>query len=257
MTLFNKRHVIVVGKQGVSHCFMVGVSQIPDPKEAHNKLEQLRSDLLSDPYFKGVPSMQSEAKKTAICFHAKDDLQEVRREVFKLLPTLNAKVQVAIRRKQDLAVVAQSNYRLSKRKTKDTDIYYDLVKRLFKNLLHKHDENKIIFASRGKSDRHLALNGALERAKKNFEITNSRSIQYPPTSITSTSPSASAGLQIIDYYLWALQRLYERGEDRFFQLLANQYRLIMDLDDKRNRPYGEWYSDSNRLELQKIKPVTG
>ncbi|MEW5956517.1 MAG: hypothetical protein AB1801_02255 [Chloroflexota bacterium] len=60
------------------------------------------------------------------------------------------------------------------------------------------------------------------------------------------------GLQVIDYYLWALQRLYEQGEERFFLLLAGDYRLIMDLDDKRNKPYGQWYSDSNPLRLDKL-----
>jgi len=70
-------------------------------------------------------------------------------------------------------------------------------------------------------------------------------------------PSEYAGLQVIDYYLWALQRLFERGEDRFFNLVAKDYRLVMDLDDKRNKPYGEWYSDANPLELKKIKPAAG
>jgi hypothetical protein len=60
----------------------------------------------------------------------------------------------------------------------------------------------------------------------------------------------------VDYFLWALQRLYERREERFFLLLAPQYRLVMDLDDNRRRPYGEWYSDYNPLSLEKIEPVT-
>jgi|GEM_PF-1775709 len=43
----------------------------------------------------------------------------------------------------------------------------------------------------------------------------------------------------------------------FYNLLAGDYRLIMDLDDKRNKDYGEWYSDHNPLRIEKIKPVTG
>jgi hypothetical protein len=31
----------------------------------------------------------------------------------------------------------------------------------------------------------------------------------------------------------------------------------MDIDDKRNKGYGEWYSEKNPLRLEKIKPVTG
>ena len=59
---------------------------------------------------------------------------------------------------------------------------------------------------------------------------------------------------MIDYYLWALQRLYEQGEERFFSLLVEDYRLIMDLDDKRNKPYRQWYTDSYPLRLDKLPP---
>ncbi|MGH9854925.1 MAG: DUF3800 domain-containing protein, partial [Blastocatellia bacterium] len=59
------------------------------------------------------------------------------------------------------------------------------------------------------------------------------------------------------YYLWALHRLCEKGEERFFAALADGYKLVMDLDDKRNSGNGEWYSESNPLSLEKIAPVAG
>ena len=254
LTLFNKRGHMIVGKEGVSRVFMVGVAYLPDPNMAHRKLERLRTELLGDPYFKDVPSMQPEKNKTAICFHAKDDLPEVRREVFKLLPKFNAKVQVAIKRKEYLVKTARL---LKGRQTKlsPDDVYDDLVKRLFKTGLHTAEKNRIVFARRGKV-RRRALEKAIRKAKINFEKkTGIRS--ESETVIFSAYPSQYAGLQVIDYYLWALQRMFERGEDRFFHLLAPAYRLIMDLDDTRNKPYGEWYSDSNPLELKKIKPVAG
>ncbi|MBN1346049.1 MAG: DUF3800 domain-containing protein [Phycisphaerae bacterium] len=255
LTLFNRRGRIVVGCQGVSRVFMVGVVHLPDPAGVSRALRELRARLMADPYFAGVPSMQPDAGKTARCFHAKDDVPEVRREVFALLPGFGAKVQVAIRRKAKLARDAQMLFRMTRRRLTVDQVYDDLVKRLFKNLLHKADENQVLFARRGKSDRQEALGAAVASAKHNFEakwgIASDR-----PTLIRSGYPSESAGLQVIDYYLWALQRLYERREDRFFRLLADQYRLIMDLDDTRTKAYGQWYSDSNRLELKKIKPAT-
>ncbi len=254
LTLFNRRGQIIVGQPGVSRCFMVGVAHVPDPVAAGRALSDLRAELLADPYFNNVPSMRLEAGKTAKCFHAKDDLPEVRREVFKLLPRLGAKVQVAVRRKTQLAEAARLMFRASGRRMPEHDIYDDLVKRLFKNLLHKADQNRILFARRGKSLRQDALERAIRKAQRNFESTYGISADRP-TTLRSNYPSESAGLQVIDYYLWALQRLYERGEDRFFQLLADDFRLIMDLDDNRNKPYGEWYSDHNPLEWQKIAPV--
>lgn len=256
LTLFNKRGKIIVGSQGVSKFFMLGVADIPNPKDVHYSLNKLRAELLADPYFKDVPSMQPEANKTAISFHASKDPSEVRREVFKLLPEFNAKVQVIIRRKADLADTAKFTYQTFGVKPPANQIYDDLVKRLFRNLLHKADENHIIIAMRGKSARLKALHGAVNRAKANFEAkygiqSRSRTIILP------AYPREFGGLQVIDYYLWALQYLYEQGNDRYVNLLAKDFRLIMDIDDQRNKPYGEWYSDTNPLTAQKIKPATG
>lgn len=172
-----------------------------------------------------------------------------------MLPEFGAKVQVAIRRKEYLVSTARLLHERGSKLSAD-DIYDDLVKRLFKNILHKAEVNKIVFAHRGKSARQRALQEAIRKAGRNFEKkTGIRS--QSKTSITSAYPSRYAGLQIVDYYLWAIQRMFERGEDRFFQLLRDGYRLIMDLDDTRSKPYGRWYSDSDVLTLSKIKPVEG
>jgi hypothetical protein len=255
LTLFNKRGHVIVGREGVSQVFMVGMAYLPDPKMASHKLEQLRADLLADPYFKDVPSVQVHTKKTAIYFHAKDDLPEVRREVLKLLPQFGAKVQIAVRRKEYLVKTARLLHQRQSRLSAN-DAYDDLVKRLFKNSLHTAQKNHIVFAQRGKSARQQALEKAIRRAKANFEKKTGISSDSE-TTISSGYPSQYTGLQVIDYYLCALQRMYERGEDRFFHLLAPAYRLIMDLDDTRNKPYGEWYSDRNPLDLKRIKPVAG
>jgi len=251
LNLFDKKGRIIIGQPGVSRFFMVGVAYLPDPFDVHRQLENLRAELLADPYFRNVPSLQPDNKKTAIAFHAKDDLPEVRREVFRLLPQFKARVQVVLRRKHRLAAEAQALFHY-KRKLRADDIYDDLVMRLFRNLLHKSAENHIFFARRGKSERKEALESAIQKAKNNFRA---KWGQRPdvPTLVQSAYPSQLAGLQVIDYYLWALQRCYETGEDRFFNLLTSDYKLIMDLDDKRNKGYGEWYSSKNALTIEKIK----
>lgn len=253
-TLFNARGVSIVGMEGVSRTFMVGVADIPDPAAARAALDALRASLLADPYFRGVPSMSPAAGKTALCFHAKDDLPEVRREVFKLLPTLGVKVQAAIRRKSELVAEARALHAIGQRLTA-SEIYDDLVKRVFKNLLHRGESHEVCFARRGKSDRQEALALALERAKENFRRTWEADVDRP-VAIRSSVPSADAGLQIVDYYLWALQRLMERDEDRYFAAVADQYSLVMDLDDKRAKNYGRWYTAKDPLTAEKKKPLT-
>jgi len=253
-TLFNARGVAIVGNEGVSRAFMVGVADVPDPSGARSALDALRASLLADPYFKGVPSMLPGGGKTALCFHAKDDLPEVRREVFKLLPTLGVKVQVAIRRKADLISEARVLHSMGQR-LGPSEVYDDLVRRLFKNLLHRGEAHEVCFARRGKSDRQEALIAALRRAKEKFRKKWNANADLP-LSIRASVPSSDAGLQIIDYYLWALQRLIERDEDRYFASVANQFSLIMDVDDQRAKAYGRWYTANDPITLEKKKPLT-
>lgn len=97
---------------------------------------------------------------------------------------------------------------------------------------------------------------AIERAQENF-VSKWGSRNFGKSELATAYPHESGGLQATDYFLWALQRLYERREDRYFAPLSAHYRIIMDLDDTRRKAYGEWYSDSNPLSLEKLKPVTG
>jgi hypothetical protein len=252
LSFFNKKGRIIVGQPGVSKFFMVGVAQIADPEAVTWELNALRAKLMTHPRYKGIPSMQPEAKKTAISFHAKDDYAEIREQVFELIQYFDVKVFFAIRSKAEIAEAAKANFKSLGKKLQQNALYDDLIKRLFKNLLHKADVVQIAIARRGKEAREEALKQAINQAQKNFEakwkISSNSSIL-----IELVYPSQVAGLQVVDYYLWALQRLYEREEDQFFKPLAQKYRLIMDLDDKRNKGYGEWYSDRNPLTLEKLR----
>ena len=63
--LFGGRKKIVVGTPGCSSYFIVGKVDIEIPDELSAALDDLRQQLLADPYFKNVPSMQAGQKKTA------------------------------------------------------------------------------------------------------------------------------------------------------------------------------------------------
>ena len=253
LTFFGKGGRVVVGKQGVSNFFMVGVAEIPDPGFVDALLSELRTELLADPYFKGVPSMQPGAGKTARAFHGSKDPPEVRRDVIARLSLAKAKVFVAIRRKHTLVEQIRQPPTANRKQLTLRRVYEDLVSRLFRNKLHKADRNEIVFAKHPTWTRREALSLAIRKAKTNFERKTGLSSDKP-TGIRAAEPHEFGGLQVVDYYLWAIQRMYERGEDRFFESLRHAYRLIMDLDDTANRPYGEWYSDSNPLTLERITP---
>lgn len=248
-TLFNTKGQLIVGNEGCSRYFILGKLEIDDPKGLSTQLVTLRQDLLADPYFRAVPSMQPKQRKTAIAFHAKDDIPEVRREVYKLL--LNAKVRfyAVVRHKTDLATyVQQQNARDTGYRYRADEQYDILVQELFRNLHHMADEVRICFAKRGNKSRTAAFRLALEKAAADFA--QSFGFTHPATNeVVSSEPPHCPGLQAVDYYLWALQRFYERREDRFLDLIWSQVAEIRDLDQLENGRRGVSYTKQKPLNL--------
>jgi hypothetical protein len=256
-TLFSRRGRIIIGTEGCSKTFILGLLDIAQPDSLAAEMQELRASLLADPYFAKVPSMQPEAHKTALAFHAKDDVPEVRREVFHLLKRHDLRFLAVVRDKHKLlGYVRQRNEREPDYRYHPNELYDYLVRRLFKNLLHKDDAYRICFARRGKADRTEALRQALEKARQRFSdqwgIASNAPIHVLPA-----TPSESPGLQAADYFLWALQRLYERGEDRYVELLWPAFRLVHDLDDTREARYGVYYSQKKPLTLAALEGSLG
>ncbi len=251
--LFSRKGRVIVGSEGCSRFFILGLVDIPRPDTLGRELEKLRSELLADPYFKGVPSMQRAAGKTALAFHAKDDVPEVRREVFTLLAKHRVRFFAVVRDKVKLLeYVRQRCERDAIYHYNPNELYDYLVRRLFKDRLHKDDEYHIFFARRGKADRTSALLTALQAARHRFS--QQRGIlSNAPIHVTPATPRHCPGLQVADYYLWSLQRLYERHEERYVALLWSSFSLVHDVDDTREAQYGVYYSKRNPLTLRAIK----
>ncbi len=256
--LFSKRgRRVIVGTPGCSRFFMLGMVNIPNVEVISSELDALRAQLLADPYFRDVPSMQPQAHKTAKAFHAKDDLPEVRREVFAFLRSHEFHFSAVVRDK--LCVVEY----VRNRNRQDPDYHYHpnelydyLVRRLFKTRLHKDDAYYIYFARRGAADRTTALQTALETARQRFceqyKIVNHASINVIPT-----NPLTCTGQQITDYFLWALQRFYESAESRYIELLWDSISVIHDVDDTQKNPYGVYYTRKKPLSLAALQKRLG
>jgi hypothetical protein len=256
-TLFNRRGKVIIGDEGCSRYFMMGLLKVTDPQKLASTLEALRQDLLADPYFKQVPSMQSKDKKTALSFHAKDDIPEVRREVFKVLKTFEG-LEFSAVVKQKLPVVSYVKTKREKDPTyryHPNELYDYLVRRLFKDKLHKADEYQITFAKRGNASRTKALQNALQIAEDRSNKSKSSISGHSLMKIQTLNAVEHSGLQAVDYFLWALQRVYERREDRYLEYLWSSIKLIVDIDDKREANYGKYYTQRNRLSIDSL-PTT-
>ena len=158
-------------------------------------------------------------------FHAKDDVPEVCREVFKLLLRHDLRLSAVVKEKHHLLAdvrgheAANPKYRY---KADVHEIYDDLIARLFGRFGEFGVERHITFAVRGSKPRTVALKTMLDNIDKGFK----GDVGFAPlghTTVQSGYPSASAGLQACDYLLWALQRFYERNEDRYLHAIGPKF----------------------------------
>jgi hypothetical protein len=247
-TLFDRHGNVIIGNEGNSRFFILGLLKAGDPYSLRRNMDHLREAIINDPYFEGVPSLDPNRERTAIAFHAKDDPPEVRYKVFELL-----------RQRDDISFIAivcekskRLDYVLGRQESDSTyhyhpDEMYDyLCRRLFKDRLHLADEYQVIFAQRGSKKRTQALERQLDIAQER-RLQEIPKDERPKIHVRSGLSKYNAGLQAVDYYLWALQRCYERGEDRFLRNIRNHCKLIMDIDDKRNNEYGEYYNNKNPI----------
>ena len=256
-TLFNRKGRMIVGTQGCSRFFILGLTDISEPDALARDLDDLRARLLANPYFKGVPSMQPDAHKTARAFHAKNDLPEIRREVFELLLRHKIRSYAIVRDKlKVIEYVRQRNEREPSYRYNPNELYDYLVRRLFKDRLHKDDEYYIYFAKRGKKDRTAALRQALEAARTRFRQ-QWGIISEAPIHVVPSAPGNHPGLQATDYILWALQRLYERREERYIAFLWPLIRLVHDVDDTREARYGVYYTKKKPLTAAALNDLPG
>ena len=240
--LFSARGESLLGTEGCSKCFIIGVLMVADPDALASDLRALRESLLADAYFKDVPSMQPSRKKTALAFHAKDDVPEVRREVFRTLLKHEMKFFAVARQKSALLTyVCERNLLDAEYRYRPTDLYDTTVSRVFKDRLHIADECNVTFARRGSSDRTRAFQAALETARGRFEAKWERKVESTLNVAVSTPPR-TVPLQAADYLLWASQRFYERGEDRFLKLMWDKVGLLHAVDERDQNAWGTYYT---------------
>ena len=275
-TLFDGKGNSLVDSRGCTRFFILGKLEVDDPAGLSAALTARRLELCGDPYFAGVESFRPERKKTALLFHAKNDLPEVRYLVFRLLREFGSALRFH-------AVVCDKTHLLADERAKreraphyrynPNALYDTLVRSLFGKFHHVADCYNLCVAQRGKKDRNRAITQALEHAERDFEEKFGFSRGgIDCWKITISNPETTACLQAVDYFLWAVQRFYEARfdndgnnildqatgmeirEERFLQMLWPQIGEIHDLHFGSSR--GTFFTAQQPLSLEERFGVT-
>lgn len=231
-TFYDRQGNLIVGQDGCSSILLLGFVETTDPKLLRSSLLALQQEIVNDPYFEGVPSLT----KTSVAFHAKDDLPEIRYRVYQLLATLDFKAQFIVARK--IEPVFRNSFQ-----AKESAFYDHLVAQLFKNALHRYQDNRIYFAKRGSRSRQAPLQQAIQRGVQEFENTWKTKVTTR-ISVQAQVPSDEPCLSVTDYMNWAVYRAFTRGEMRYYRVVESKVSLLVDLYDRAKYPKN-WYNRKN------------
>ncbi len=260
-TLFANRRTGIVGRDGCSSFFLLGKLEVEDPLDLTAKLTALRASLLAHPYFHGVESFRPDRKKTALLFHAKDDMPEVRFQMFDLLMREKRRLRfhaVICDKEAILHEVKRRNAEDPAYRYNPNDLYDRLMRWLFSWLHSFADRYCVCVARRGKSDRNEAIRAAIEHAEADFASSFGFARGGEDAwHIMVSAPKIDVPLQAADYFLWALQRFYEPRVDprtgkllrdeRFLRMLTPQ---IDEIHDLHFGPQGTLWTPGNPLTIE-------
>lgn len=204
-TLFNGKGQPLVGSPGCSRFFILGKLEVDDPPALSQALTDLRADMTADPYFNGVPSFDPARQKTALLFHGKDDLPEVRYQVLKLL----AQAGPALRFH---AVVCDKGALLRRESAKrqqtpgycynPDSIYDQLMQSSFARFHRLADPYEVCIAKRDNKDRNQVIRTALQSAEREFEQKFGLSRGGDDAwNIVISDPKQTVCLQVVDLFL--------------------------------------------------------
>lgn len=249
-TFYGKGKIPIVGNEGVSCCFILGLVKFKQPlEEMREQVKNLQLDVQNDEYYKEVPSIQKKISKGGYYFHATDDPAEVRKTFFEYIKSIDCSFEAVVGRKIPALYEKKHN-------GNETEFYADMLSHLLKNKFHKDDALVLTIAQRGKSTRNTILELARQKAEKRF--TESREGKEAKTRIAFNIQNQLTEplLNVADYFCWAVQRVFERGELRYYHFLQDKIPVVIDLyDQEKYEGWKNYYGPKNPLTAEnKISP---
>jgi hypothetical protein len=246
--LFNARGQVLLGRQGCSRHFMLGLLEVEDRAMLDHELAVLMESIRTDTRGRNIVSMQLGQGRTPPMFHATDDLPEVRLEVLRLLARQPVRFHAVVRdKRQVLEYVLQRNRIDNDYRYQPAELYSSLAERLLQRRLRVGTRLSVCLAMGGHADRARALSRSMSRVKQRFE---SRCGARGDTGLQfrRSNPCRAPALQALDYFLWALQRRLERDDGEALALLWPKVGWVCTMDERADdNGTGTWYTQRNPL----------
>jgi len=234
MSFFSKGGGSILGTKGVSHAFMLGMVKYKQPlEEARSAIEKFTRTVADDPHFNTIPSVRKRISKGGYFLHAKDDPLEIRNKFFEFLrDELAFTLQVIVGCKNTGRFINKHN-------KQEREFYADLLS----YMLHdKASHSKLVLniADRGSATRIQNLEAAVTKAESLYFARKRPKGQYDVKVNFNVQPYVKEPLlTVADYGLWAVQRVFERGETDFYDIILPKVRYVVDAYDRKHHRESE------------------
>jgi hypothetical protein len=250
-TFFGKGKIPSVGKvEGVSLSFILGMVKFRESLlPIRTKIIEPQKEIENDEYLKDVPSVRKKIEKDSFYFHAKDNVPEVREKFFKFIKSIDLSFE---------AVVGRKIYEIfaNKHNSNESEFYADLFSHLIKNKFEIGGKLILNVSQLGKSTKNTNLMIAIETAQKRFKKNKPEKDFITDIAFNVQYPTTEPLLTISDYLCWAVQRVFERGDIRYYNFLEDKISLIIDLyDSSKYEGNKHYYNHQNKLTTEnKLSP---
>lgn len=242
MTFFLKgKAPAPLGDNGISKVFILGMAHVKqDLDSARNLINEFCKQVENDPFFNTIPSVKKRIDQGGFYLHAKDDPAELRYKfIMFLIENISFSVQMVVGRKKLTRFV-------NKHHSQEREFYADLLSHLLKDK-GNYERLVINIAERGSSTGNNNLEDALSQAHsrhgKRKETAYKADIRF-----NVQRYSSDPLLAITDYALWTVQRVFEKGETRFYDTIKDKLPTIIDLyDTTKYGNYQNYYGPKNTL----------
>ena len=222
-TFYGKGKTPIIGSEGVSNYFILGMLTINEPiDEVRAKIIQLQTTIANDPYLLEVPSIQKKKSKMGYFLHAKDDVPEVRKMGFELIKTINCHFN---------AVVGRKDYNVYEKKHNgnQAEFYADMLSHLLHTSINGFDKLVLNIAHRSRCTTHTNLEKGLQKAVAIAQHKYPEACNCCEMVFNVQKPTTEPIINIVDYFLWALQRKIERDERRYVDFLNTKISSVINL----------------------------
>lgn len=242
-TFYGKGKQLILGSGGVSLVFGMVITKFGGSLAGiREQIVALQNQVSHDPLLNTIPSVSKRINRGGFFFHASKDSDDVRAIFLRYLRNLNCEAEIVIARKKPSLFINKHN-------GNDDEFYADALSHLIKGRLKQPRHMVFNIAERGSSTRskilETALSKAIGRAKKRWGETELQSTIV----FNVQSPSSEPLLAVPDYLGWAVQRVFERGQVRYYDYLREKIRLVIDLYDSEKYEGNRNYYDHQRNPL--------